>query len=137
MKIRHIIFAVLVAAVFVLISWWLHDDPEGRPLVCEQISPGAKYAKQCTPHELTRARSAYRWIVENAPPLSPVALAGVASFIEDTGRRKRSTFYDRLSRNDIDGACDEMLAYTRRRGDTDPVRVKRRTNERAMCLTKG
>lgn len=137
MKIRHIIWALAISSSLALIGWWLYEDPEGRPLVCEQISPGSKYSKQCTPQELTRARAAYRWIVENAPPLSPVALAGVASFIEDTGRRKRSTFYERLSRNDIDGACDEMLAYTRRRGDTDPVRVKRRTHERAMCLTKG
>lgn len=130
------ILAVIAAALFLAV--WLHDDPEGRPLVCEQISPGVKHAKQCTPRELSRARAAYRWIVENVEPnLSPVVMAGVTSFIEDTGRRKRSTFYRRLSRHDIEGACEEMLAYVNRRGEVDPVRVKRRGHERAMCLTKG
>ena len=119
-------------------AWLLHDDPASRPLVCEQLSPGVKHARQCTPAELTRARAAFRWIVESVEPaLPPVVMAGVASFIADTGRRKRSTFYRRLNRNDIEGACDEMLAYTSRRGEPDPERAARRGHERALCLTKG
>ena len=134
---RIALFVLAFIAAVISLGVWLHDDPEGKPLVCEQLSPGVKYAKQCTPVELNRARAAFRWIVENAPPLTPVVLAGVASFIEDTGRRKRTTFFQLLSRHDIEGACEQMLAHINRRGQTDPVRVKRRGHERAMCLTKG
>lgn len=136
---RRVIIRILVmAAELLFLGWWLHDDQEGRPLVCEQLSPGAKHARQCRPAELKRAREAYRWIVDNVAPALPFAsMAGVVSFIEDTGRRKHSTFYRLLNRNDIEGACDEMLSYINNRGEVDPVRVKRRGHERAMCLTKG
>lgn len=134
---RVIIILIAIAAASVFVGWWLHDDPEGKPLVCEQLSPGVTHAKQCTPEELIRAREAFRWIIENAPPLPSVVLAGVASFIEDTGRRKRTKFFQLLSRHDIEGACEQMLAHINLRGQTDPVRVKRRGHERAMCLTKG
>lgn len=134
---RAIIILLSIAAASVFIAWLMHDEPEGKPLVCEQLSPGVKYSKQCTPSELKRAREAFRWIVDNAPSLNPVVLAGVASFIEDTGRRKRTTFFQLLSRHDIEGACEQMMAHVNRRGETDLVRVKRRGHERAMCLTKG
>lgn len=137
MKIRFILIFLVVASACLLVGKWLHDDEDARPLVCEQLSPGVKHAKQCSPAELNRARDAYRWIVENAPPLHPVVLAGITSFVEDTGRRKRTIFFERLSRHDIDGACEQMMAHVSRRGEADPVRVKRRTYERAMCLTKG
>lgn len=134
---RLAIIAILLISCTAFLVWWLHDDPDGKPLVCEQLSPGVKHAKQCTPSELNRAREAFRWIIENAPPLPSVVLAGVASFIEDTGRRKRTKFFQLLSRHDIDGACEQMLAHINRRGQPDPIRVKRRGHERAMCLTKG
>lgn len=134
---RIVVFVAGLIVSTIFLGLWLHDDPEGMPLVCEQLSPGVKYAKQCTPAELNRAREAFRWIIENAPPLTTVVLAGVASFIEDTGRRKRTTFFQLLSRHDIEGACEQMMAHVNRRGETDTVRVKRRGHERAMCLTKG
>lgn len=129
---------VLVVCCAGLLAWWLHDDSEGEPLVCEQVTPGAKYAKSCTANELQRVRNAARWVVENVGPSLPIdAMAGVSSFIEDTGRRKRTMFYQRISVSDIDGACEAMLKHVHRRGEIDPERVKRREYERAMCLTKG
>lgn len=128
----------LVACCGGLLALWLHNDPGGAPLVCEQVTPGAKYAKSCTANELQRVRSAARWVVENVGPSLPTdAMAGVSSFIEDTGRRKRTVFYQRMSVSDIEEACEAMLKHVRRRGEIDPERVKRREYERAMCLTKG
>lgn len=130
-----ILVAVCGAA---LLAWWLHDEPDGVPLVCEQVTPGAKYAKPCSSNELQRVKNAARWVVENVgPSLSIDAMAGVSSFIEDTGRRKRTVFYQRMSVSDIDGACEAMLKHVHRRGEIDPERIKRREHERAMCLTKG
>lgn len=138
MKIKSffIVCLALVAGIaFVL--WLAHDDPDGKPLVCEQLSPGVEYAKRCNPAELNRVRDSHHWVIEHAPALSTVALAGVSSFIEDTGRRKRTRFYSMLRRGDIVGACEQMLAHVNRRGEPDPERVKRREYERAMCLSKG
>ncbi|MGU3629830.1 lysozyme [Comamonas sp. C24C] len=138
MKLRTLLVgAAIVAAALVVYRLW-PEDTTGRPLVCAQLSPGVKHAKHCTPAELDRVRAAHRWVAQNvAPALSPVVMAGVSSFVEDTGRRTKSTFYRRLNRNDIDGACEAMLTYVHRRGEIDPERVKRREYERAMCLTKG
>lgn len=137
MKKRILLIALAVVAALLFIGWWLHEDPESRPLVCEQISPGVKHARQCTAKELTRVRSAYRWVVDNAPHISPEPMAGIVSFVVDTGKLKRSTFFARLSRGDIDGACEQMLAYVNRHGEFDPIRAKRRENQRALCLSKG
>lgn len=139
MNSRVILYALAVFAALLFLGWWLHDDPGGpHPLVCEQIAPGVKHAKTCSPAELTRIRNAYAWIVENIePPMSLATMAGVASFIEDTGRRKRSTFYRRISRGDIYGACEQMMAHINHRGEPDPKRIERRTHERALCLSKG
>lgn len=130
---------ILVASCFAgLLAWWLCDEPDGVPLVCEQVTPGAKYAKPCTANELQRVKNAAHWVAENISPSLPVeTMAGVSSFIEDTGRRKRTVFYQRMSVSDIDGACEAMLKHVHRRGEIDPERVKRREYERAMCLTKG
>lgn len=138
MKLRTLLLcAAIVAAVFAAFRFWPESE-EGRPLVCSQLSPGVKHARHCTPVELERLRAAHRWVAQNvAPSLPPVVMAGVSSFIEDTGRRTKSTFYRRLNRNDIEGACEAMLTYIHRRGEIDPERVKRREYERAMCLTKG
>lgn len=137
MKNRMLLVSLSIVVLLLFIGWWLRDDPKGNPLVCEQVSPGVKHAKECTAKELTRVRAAYRWSVENSPQLAPSVMAGIASFIEDTGRRKNSTFYQRLSRGDVDGACEQMMAYVNRRGEFDPDRAKRRENERALCLSKG
>lgn len=130
-----IALVICAAGFFVL---WPHDPPVGTPLVCEQVTPGVEYAKKCTANELERVRTATRWIAENISPSLPAStMAAVSSFIEDTGRRKRTVFYQRMSLNDIDGACEAMLRHVHRRGEIDQERVKRRVNERAMCLKKG
>ena len=127
--------AMVACIAFALSS--MHDEPEGRPLVCEQLSPGVKHAKPCSPAQLNRVRDSHIWVIEHAPALSTVSLAGIASFIEDTGRRKRSKFYDLLRKGDVAGACDQMMAYSTRHGEPDPERIVRRGHERALCLTKG
>lgn len=138
MKIRTLLLCAAIIGVALLAYRLWPDDNSGRPLVCSQLSPGVKHSRHCTPAELDRVRAAHRWVAQNvASALPPVVMAGVSSFIEDTGRRTRSTFYRRLNRNDIDGACEAMLIYVHRRGEIDPERVKRREHERAMCLTKG
>lgn len=131
-------WGIVIACCSCLLAWWWHDEPNGAPLVCEQVTPGATHAKPCTANELQRVKNAARWVAENiSPSLSVETMAGVSSFIEDTGRRKRTVFYQRMSVSDIDGACEAMLKHVHRRGEIDPERVKRRENERAMCLTKG
>lgn len=138
MKNRALLVAFSVVAFLMFLGWWLHDESAPRPLVCEQIAPGVKYAKPCDPHELQRIRNAYRWVAENiAPPLSIEGMAAIASFIEDTGRHKRTHFYKQLARGDITGACDRMMAHVNHRGKPDPERIVRRGHERALCLSEG
>ena len=135
---RKLFLSAFLAAVVTVGGFWLYAEPGGKPLVCEQISPGVKHAKRCSPEELKRLRAAYLWVSESVEPtLSGPTMAAVASFIEDTGRRKRTTFYRILNRGDIPGACEQILAYVDRRGEPDPERVKRREHERALCLSKG
>lgn len=138
MKNRILLSALAVVAALLFLGWWLHDDSGPRPLVCEQISPGVRHAKPCSPGELKRIRNAYQWVIDNTDaPLSSVAMAGIASFIEGSGRRKRSDFYRRLRRGDIYGACEQMMAHVNHRGKPDPGRIERRKHERALCLSKG
>lgn len=135
---KWLLASALAACAAGIFSWYAHDAKESAPLVCEQITPGVEYAKKCSANELQRVRNAAHWVVENVSPSLPVAtMAAVSSFIEDTGRRKRTVFYQRMSLNDIDGACEAMMKHVHRRGEIDPVRAKRREHERAMCLTKG
>ena len=138
MKNRILMISLAVVAGLLFIGWWLHDSPGPQPLVCDQIAPGVKYAKPCDPQELQRIRNAYQWVAENIEPtLSIPSMAAVASFIEDTGRHKRTHFYKQLNRGDISGACERMLAHVNRRGKPDPERIVRRGHERALCLSRG
>ena len=138
MKNRILLMALAIVGALLFLGWWLHDDPGPQPLVCEQIAPGVKHAKPCDPQELQRIRNAYRWVAENVdPPLSIAGMAAVASFIEDTGRHKRTHFYKQLARGDIAGACNRMMAHVNHRGKPDPERIVRRGHERALCLSKG
>lgn len=135
---RVLYFLISIIFGLIALAWYMPGDDRGLPIVCSQISPDIKYEKQCTSNTLDRVRESYRWVAVNVyPVLSPTAMAGVASFIEDTGRCKNSEFFRRLSRNDIEGACDKMLSYVHHRGEVDYTRVKRREKERAMCLSKG
>lgn len=138
MKNRILLIVLSLAAALLFVGWWLHDDQGPQPLVCEQIAPGVKYAKPCDAQELQRIRNAYRWVAENVePPLSIAGMAAVASFIEDTGRHKRTNFYKQLARGDVTGACERMMAHVNHLGKPDPERIVRRGHERALCLTKG
>lgn len=136
--VKKIVACILCAAASVaFLAWWLASDDESRPLVCEQISPGVKHARECSPAQMRRVRDAHLWVVDNFPAtLSRTAIAGVASFIEDSGRRTRTDFYKRMRLHDVDGGCEAMLSHVTRRGEVDPDRVKRRKQEREMCLSK-
>lgn len=129
--------ALCAAAMVAFLAWWLASDDDPRPLVCSQLSPGVKHVRECSPAQLKRVRDAHVWVVDNFPAtLSRTAIAGIASFVEDSGRRTWTDFYKRMRLSDVDGGCEAMLSHVTRRGEIDPERVKRRKQEREMCLSK-
>lgn len=112
--------------------------PESQPVVCRQIAPTVLHARECRPEELLRVRRAYVRVASNVQiTLSPPAMAGLASFLVDGGRLKNTILLRRLNRGDIDGACDDLLRWTRTHGEHDERKTQRRRLERDLCNTKG
>lgn len=135
---RYAIVSVITAIFVGAVSlFFFTGNTKDIPLVCSQISPSIKYARECTAEELKRIRTAHAWIVESFPPtLSRTSSAGIASFVADTGRRKGTEFYRRMSVHDVESACYSMMAHVNYRGELDESREKRRKRERDMCLSK-
>lgn len=129
----------LVLLAGLIVSWltW-RPLPGSQPVVCQQIAQGIRFARECRPEELLRVRRAYMRIARDVQvPVSPAAMAGLASFLVDGGRLKNTILLRLLNRGDIEGACDDLLRGTRTHGEHDERKAQRRRLERELCMTKG
>lgn len=138
---RRAFLAGLGAVVLLSVgAAWLMTRPlsGAQPVVCRQIAPAVRHARECRPEELLRVRRAYMRIARDVQvPMSPASMAGLASFLVDGGRLKNTILLARLNRGDIDGACDDLLRWTRTHGEHDERKAQRRRLERDLCMTKG
>jgi lysozyme len=116
-------------------------DPVGIPTYCFGETQGARLGDTYTP-EQCREKLGARVLEFGAAvdrcvrtPMSPSRKAGLTSFAYNVGSDAfcNSTLVRRLNAADPD-ACDEMRRWTKAKGITLPGLVKRREQERALCL---
>lgn len=124
-----------------------YKDPVGVTTICFGHTKTAKMGQSKTDQEC------YELLVEDLKdtnkaldyvtvPLSPHLEAALRSFIFNVGSTafKNSTLLKKLNKKDYQGACDELQRWikaTDRRTNTLiilPGLVKRRANERDMCM---
>lgn len=116
-------------------------DPVNIPTICFGETLGVQMGQTTTPAECKAklivrldefARGVDRCI---SAPMSPSRKAAVVSFSYNVGVGAlcSSTFAKKLNAGDP-GACDELLKWTRAKGVVLPGLVKRREQERALCL---
>lgn len=120
-----------------------YRDPVGIPTACVGETLGVRMGQtytveQCKDMLDTRLLTVFgpgvdRCIKHPLPPLRKAAYVsfeynvGVDAFCNSTLARKENA-------GDVVGACDELLKWTKARGITLPGLVKRRQEEREMCL---
>ncbi len=120
-----------------LVSIPMYSDNQ-IPLVCEQLNPRVKYARQCDAQDLTRIRKAHAKVaLEVNPVLAEPTAAALASFVADQGRLKRTIVLDRLNSGDINAACEDLARWNKTKGRIDEDKTIRRERERDLCLTRG
>lgn len=117
-------------------------DPVGYPTLCFGETRGVKMGDTSTPDECKSLLSS-RLQEFNAgvsrcikADMSPSRRAAVVSFSYNVGVGAfcSSTFARKLNAGDPT-ACDELLRWTMAKGVVLPGLVKRREQERALCLT--
>ena len=142
---RRGIFTVLLAALLGFGSGLLvarkvdRPDPRGRPVICNQVTPGVLYARACTDAEVRRLKKAIQEAVVQVPlELTMTQQAWLGSFMLDTdvGAFRRSILLRLLAKGDMQSACDELPKWDKLRGIPDPHKAARRQLERKLCLIK-
>lgn len=120
-----------------------YSDPVGIPTICFGETRGVKLGDQATTDQC-KAMLETRVELDFLPPVkkcvpsntpdrrlaSYVSLAynvGVETFCKSSVARK-------AREGDVQGSCDAMLLYVRAGGITLPGLVKRREQERQLCL---
>lgn len=117
-------------------------DPVGIPTVCfgetAGVRLGDKYtAEQCREMLGTRVlefgEAVDRCVTVDLPPSRKAALV---SFSYNVGVNAfcKSTLTKKLNAGDVVGACNELSRWTKAKGITLPGLVKRRAQERELCL---
>jgi lysozyme len=118
-----------------------YKDPVGIPTICFGETKGVELGQTATP-EQCKAMLGARVLEFGAAvdrcvraPMSPSRKAGLTSFTYNVGTDAfcNSTLVRRLNSEDP-AACDELLRWTKAKGITLPGLVKRREQERALCL---
>lgn len=119
-----------------------YRDPVGIPTVCIGETLNVKMGDR---HTLAECKDmlATRLVRDFGPavdrcvkaPMSTERKAALVSFAYNVGAGAfcKSTLVKRLNRNDPN-ACDELLKWTRAAGIQLPGLVKRRKEERTMCM---
>jgi lysozyme len=116
-------------------------DPVGIPTYCFGETQGARLGDTYTPEQCkaklgARVEEFGRGVDRCVhTPMSASRKAGLTSFSYNVGLEAfcRSTLVLKLNTGDP-LACDEMLRWTKAKGITLPGLVKRREQERALCL---
>lgn len=119
-----------------------YRDPVGIPTICFGETRGVKLGDRATPEQckamladsLAKADHDVTRCVHE--PLPDYRHAALVSFTYNVGGRAfcASTLVRKLNAGDVRGACNELLRWTKSRGIELPGLVKRREEERQMCL---
>ena len=117
-------------------------DPVGIPTVCfgetEGVRLGDKYtAEECRALLGDRVAEFGRAVDRCVTaPLPPARKAALVSFSYNVGVEAfcTSTLVKKLNSGDTVGACDQLLRWTKAKGFELPGLVKRRQQERQLCL---
>ena len=119
-----------------------YRDPVGIPTVCFGETDGVKLGdkftvEQCKDMLGERVLEFGRGVDRcTKPALPPTRKAALTSFAYNVGVEAYcgSTLVRKLNAGDTMGACNELLKWTKAKGITLPGLVKRREQERAMCM---
>lgn len=117
-------------------------DPVNIATICYGETQGVKLGQSATPDQckalLSDRLQQFNEGVSRciSAPMSPARRAAVVSFSYNVGVGAlcSSTFAKKLNAGDPT-ACDELLRWTRAKGVVLPGLVKRREQERALCLS--
>lgn len=119
-----------------------YQDPVGIPTICFGETKGVKMGDTATPEQCREMLSGRlvefsaevdRCLKREVPPETYAAFlsfsynAGPANFCSSTMARKANA-------GDLVGACNELPKWTKARGVELPGLVRRRQEERALCL---
>jgi lysozyme len=118
-----------------------YKDPVGIPTICFGETKDVKLGQTATAEECKDMLGArvleFGAAVDRCvrTPMSPSRKAGTSSFAYNVGPDAfcSSTLVLRLNTGDPE-ACDELRRWTKAKGITLPGLVKRREQERALCL---
>lgn len=133
--------AVISVGTFEGLRTAAYRDPVGIPTICFGETKGVKMGQTKTVDEckdlLADRLLEFSKGVESCvtAPMSESRKAALVSFAYNvgTGAFCRSTLVKRINAGDPD-ACDELRKWTTAKGITLPGLVKRREEERKMCL---
>lgn len=117
-------------------------DPVGIPTICYGSTAGVKLGQTKTLAEcdqlLATELQKFEKIVDRyvTVPLPPTRKAALVSFVYNVGEGafSRSTLLKKLNAGDTVGACNELSKWVYAKGIKFPGLVKRRAEEREMCL---
>lgn len=118
-----------------------YKDPVGIPTACFGETRGVKLGDSFTPEQCKQMLGArveeFGHGVDSCvkTPMSPARKAGLTSFAYNVGVEAfcKSTLVKKLNAGDP-AACDEMRRWTTAKGIKLPGLVKRREQERELCL---
>lgn len=122
-----------------------YSDPVGIPTICFGETAGVRLGDTFTPEQCreklgTRVEEFGRAVDACVTvPLPPSRKAALVSFSYNIGTDAfcHSTLARKLNAGDVPGACDELRRWTKAGGITLPGLVKRREQERELCLADG
>lgn len=119
-----------------------YNDPVGIPTICFGETQGVKLGQRRTLDEckdmladsLDKANASVERCVK--VPMSDKRHAALVSFTYNVGGDAfcGSTLVTKINSGNTIGACDELLRWTKAKGITLPGLVKRREQERKLCL---
>lgn len=120
-----------------------YSDPVGIPTICFGETRGVKLGDRATSEQCKEMLS-IRVVEDFIPgvercvkrPMPPEREAAFVSFAYNVGvgRFCESSVVRKYNSGDAVGACDSLLLYTKAAGITLPGLVKRREQERQLCM---
>jgi lysozyme len=119
-----------------------YNDPVGIPTVCFGETKGVKLGQRRSIAECKDMLADSLQIADAAVercikvPLTDSRHAALVSFTYNVGGEAfcKSSVAKRINAGNVAGGCDALLLYTKAKGITLPGLVKRREQERALCL---
>lgn len=119
-----------------------YADPVGIPTICFGETKGVKLGQKATLEECkamlaeSLAQADQAVMLCTKVKLSDERRAALVSFTYNVGAGAycSSTLLKKLNAGDTIGACDQLLRWTKAKGIELPGLVKRRQEERRLCL---